>query len=1344
MFQPNFVTFTNTDVVSTAPMEGFGGNQNGGFTYASFADGSGGLIKQMKDWHGNKTGRLYRAEILAAQEYLAALVGKTMNAPIRDCRFYGADAKTVVMPFIHGESGKKLGETELPINHQGIALRLFDYLTANADRRPKNWMRTPDGRIVGIDHALCNFRPRNPSPELIAEFWNNGVSHESLLILKPKLQNLAIDFHQLGMGDKHETMMANLSQLINAFQILTQYAVITKGDVPGHPFHGNQYEDGAGGGEIQPFCANGSSSDAVGWLDGHVGTKVWGESDKAFTGNLTPEELSALREYTGDTFRDINAELREHDQGITEADDSGMLYSGPLATNIQSAIDKSVIDAPVVAFRGLRDDVFAELQPGDEFRDPGFSSTSMVKSVANAFAGDEGTVARIEIPAGSHAVAFTSIGEGELLLGANSHYTFNGYDDKGTALLSYVGTDPDWSGEIKKAAPSGSKPTSRFVWNAGDIRITRRNGEIQKGDVPGHDFHGNQYTEGVLQYDPNKLVSAWSTAERTADWRKLDQPWSQQLNELVLKSPPSTTELFSGVSVPQNEVEGRFGVGKTLHFTLASFSAKASVARDFATKREGYKVYSTPKSNTRVIIHIPEGTRSLDTSQYGGGVGRFHEHLVSGDFVVADQRVANGYTHIYLQSAVQKGDLPGHDFHGNQWTDGYAGGKYAVCNETSESAIKSWVEDRVTFTCYGPDNWQHDNERMTEAQHSAVSHYAGDGYEAINYGLRWTDNIRTDRTAVVIQKAIDASVINENIRVFRGFDGNVFAEQHLQPGDTFRDPAFSSTSVSQAVGERTNGGILAKIDVPAGSHAVGITFMDEAEVLLGANASFTFHGYDSDGAAHLTYLGTDPMHTGVIQKSASAPKPRTSRFIWNAGDFIVTIPNGEIQKGDVLGHPFHGNQWVEFGSMADAGKFFEGKGVSVDTEAAEKMGFGVGEMTTIAKSLESANEKWPNLYGGEIKQITFERMPTGVAGVQRMQDEFHNPYSKLILDPSFISVNRNGIPELATTNCARNASDVLAHEAAHAEINANRFIGSQPVQSGMYYAYGENGQPVPTDSRSGIITSAMSSVGYMSGFDLKTDLISKEISDYAAYSPDEFNSEVAVLFANPDRFSALPQETQDKLLAYQSFVNERYGSQVVKSLGGADTIVCNFGLSPEQIQNLRQQAITKGDSPGHEFHGNQWVSGYSSSEQPRKWSKSVVKSLGKGERPIISPKELGILLRQVPKLDPAKTATADITELRVNGTNLMGQNGLGFTREEMPQIPTKLRDEFTAALAEQGITSTKEFVDPTTLQPSQSEIGLGRVSNCSSRPMVKSHKASSCSLAKTTTSLTAITIGRQT
>lgn len=237
-FQPNFVVLTDTDIVRREPIA-MKGNQHNGFFFIQFSNGSGGLEKQMKDWIGNKTGSLYRAEILAAQEFLAARVGEVMNAPIRDCRFSGTDARCVLMPYIAGKTGAEING-EIPDNPQGTALALFDYLVANADRRPKNVIFTPDNRIVGIDHALCNFRPRTPKPELVALLWNGGIDIDFLAALRPKFEALGTMFTSVAMADKHQNLLANLDRLVDALRQVEAVAVI-KGDVVGHEFHGNQW-----------------------------------------------------------------------------------------------------------------------------------------------------------------------------------------------------------------------------------------------------------------------------------------------------------------------------------------------------------------------------------------------------------------------------------------------------------------------------------------------------------------------------------------------------------------------------------------------------------------------------------------------------------------------------------------------------------------------------------------------------------------------------------------------------------------------------------------------------------------------------------------------------------------------------------------------------------------------------------------------------------------------------------------------------------------------------------------------------------------------------------------------
>lgn len=668
IFQPNFQTFTNTDIVRRAPLEGeFKGNQNNGFTYVDFADGSRGIEKQMKDWYGNKTGRLYKAEVLAAQEFLASRVGAVMNAPVRDCLFSSTDAKTVIMPYILGESGEERGGDDVPDNHQGASLRLFDYLTANSDRRPKNLMFATDGRIVGIDHALCNFRLREPSPELISQLWNHGVNAESLLILKPKLETLRGIFTTIGMSDKFDNMMANLESLIDKFQKIENYATIQKGDIEGHPFHGNQYETGESGGSVSPDAKQFITDSA---------SKFFSKGGKV-------------------TFYDCKSSQDSYDKfpslwGVGKGEGGENDYSKGQAAKIDRALASSEKKLENTTDPEMKTQVLRITNGYRMMEDTlnDFMSSGGKMIVATDKNDQICAIMRIGNTDAKGNVYIPELGSTNKVPGAATaiQYELAKYaSENGWGVTATAGRGAEGYHQAigRTTTPTGQIGEDGYVWNSSSwtpqqcaeiasLSVKNPNIEIAKGDVEGHVFHGNQYEagQGGEEIPVQRLVRAWSITDNTDKWRQLSDSWSQQLQNAVLNAPPSKSELFSGVSVPPNELEQKYGIGKELKMTLASFTDKPSVARDFASKREGYKIYSTPRSNLKVILHLPAGTKALDTNQYGG-VARFHEQIVSGDFVVVSQSKSAGYTNVYLQQkTIQKGDVAGHAFHGNQYTGG--------------------------------------------------------------------------------------------------------------------------------------------------------------------------------------------------------------------------------------------------------------------------------------------------------------------------------------------------------------------------------------------------------------------------------------------------------------------------------------------------------------------------------------------------------------------------------------------------------------------------------------------------------------------------------------------------
>lgn len=105
------------------------------------------------------------------------------------------------------------------------------------------------------------------------------------------------------------------------------------------------------------------------------------------------------------------------------------------------------------------------------------------------------------------------------------------------------------------------------------------------------------------------------------------------------------------------------------------------------------------------------------------------------------------------------------------------------------------------------------------------------------------------------------------------------------------------------------------------------------------------------------------------------------------------------------------------------------------------------------------------------------------------------------------------------------------------------------------------------------------------------------------------------------------------------------------------------------------------------------------------WASQVADDINAGKHPEIASSGYSTLLEEMAKRDDHP----DITELKINGSLLIGGEGLGIARADMPQIPSDARPQFLSDLKERGITVEKEKVDPETLKPIQKEISGARV-----------------------------------
>lgn len=145
----------------------------------------------------------------------------------------------------------------------------------------------------------------------------------------------------------------------------------------------------------------------------------------AKAGNLSQAETSALKNYTGSMYVDLNSRLR-NDKPPAKADKKDF-------EQMQKAFASAATSDPINVFRGVNGAQFANLKPGESFTDKAYTSTSTNKDTANVFSGygDSQAILNIEVPKGSRAISAESFsafkgnngkGEGEIILDRNGKY----------------------------------------------------------------------------------------------------------------------------------------------------------------------------------------------------------------------------------------------------------------------------------------------------------------------------------------------------------------------------------------------------------------------------------------------------------------------------------------------------------------------------------------------------------------------------------------------------------------------------------------------------------------------------------------------------------------------------------------------------------------------------------------------------------------------------------------------------------------------------------------------------------------------------------------------------------
>lgn len=172
------------------------------------------------------------------------------------------------------------------------------------------------------------------------------------------------------------------------------------------------------------------------------------------------------------------------------------------------------------------------------------------------------------------------------------------------------------------------------------------------------------------------------------------------------------------------------------------------------------------------------------------------------------------------------------------------------------------------------------NDSLSGEETDAIMNYAGSDYSGINGLLRgemtermvenWNATGKTDVRDMIqrVESGIDKFELKEPITVYRTCEKDVFESLSQKVGSTFRDNAFTSTTVlNESV---ASGNVRMEINVPAGKGVgayIGSTYgqPDEHEFLLQRGTEFTVRGVSKVGDSYtikMDVTGREPQEIG--------------------------------------------------------------------------------------------------------------------------------------------------------------------------------------------------------------------------------------------------------------------------------------------------------------------------------------------------------------------------------------------------------------------------------------------------------------------------------------------------
>jgi hypothetical protein len=184
---------------------------------------------------------------------------------------------------------------------------------------------------------------------------------------------------------------------------------------------------------------------------------------------------------------------------------------------MDAALAKATVPEAVTVYRGVTGEFAAGLQPGSEFTDPGYGSTSLSPDAGEMYGAGQ-TVMRIVVPKGTHAAYITAMEankghEQELLLPRGCKYKITGETtENGKRILTAEIVPPGKSTESRRREDAGQPPfpgavfdKSKHRWvKPGDAKPAHVSGATAKPaeNPPPAEHMTGGLAEKVAQADP--------------------------------------------------------------------------------------------------------------------------------------------------------------------------------------------------------------------------------------------------------------------------------------------------------------------------------------------------------------------------------------------------------------------------------------------------------------------------------------------------------------------------------------------------------------------------------------------------------------------------------------------------------------------------------------------------------------------------------------------------------------------------------------------------------------------------------------------------------------------------